>query len=151
MEIAQLDTVVISGGGKGDRPVGSPGVNVSVGPALPWSDPPGRQATRQAVAQANRFSLENSPHAKRIVGLLGVPSLLGKGEGQRRRQWNWACDSRRTLRGRRGLHVGKEQTVKARNHSRVAEALPHSEGVAYKPHRGEVVTCLRVGRMGSIK
>jgi hypothetical protein len=35
--------------------------------------------------------------------------------------------------------------------TRVAEALPHSEGIAYKPPCGEVAMCLRVGRMGSIK
>jgi hypothetical protein len=40
--------------------------------------------------------------------------------------------------------------VKARNHSRVASALPHSEGIAYKPPCGEIAMCLRVGRMGSI-
>ena len=28
---------------------------------------------------------------------------------------------------------------------------PHSEGIAYKPPCGEVVMCLRVGRMRSIK
>jgi hypothetical protein len=37
--------------------------------------------------------------------------------------------------------------VKARNHSRVASALPHSEGIAYKPPCGEIAMCLRVGRM----
>jgi hypothetical protein len=41
--------------------------------------------------------------------------------------------------------------VKARNHSRVASALPHSEGIAYKPPCGEVAMCLRVGRMGPVK
>ena len=41
--------------------------------------------------------------------------------------------------------------VKARNHSRVAEALPHSEGIAYKSPCDEVAMCRRVGRMGSIK
>jgi hypothetical protein len=51
-------TVVILGGEKGDRLVESPKVNVSVGWRKLQSDPPGRQATRQAVAQANRLSLE---------------------------------------------------------------------------------------------
>ena len=41
--------------------------------------------------------------------------------------------------------------VKARNHSRVASALPHSEGIAYKPPCGEVAMCRRVGRMGPVK
>ena len=33
--------------------------------------------------------------------------------------------------------------------SRVAEALPHSEGVAYKRHCREIAACLRDWRMGS--
>jgi len=41
--------------------------------------------------------------------------------------------------------------AKARNHPRVASALPHSEGIAYKPPCGEIAMCSRVGRMGSIK
>ena len=41
--------------------------------------------------------------------------------------------------------------MKARNHLRVASALPHSEGIAYKPPCGEIAMCLRVGRMGPIK
>src|SRR5262249_32594882 len=45
----------------------------------------------------------------------------------------------------------KEWPAKARNHPRVASALPHSEGIAYKPPCGEIVMCSRVGRMGSIK
>jgi len=32
-----------------------------------------------------------------------------------------------------------------------AHALMHSEDISYKPLRGEVELCLRVGRMGSIK
>jgi len=34
---------------------------------------------------------------------------------------------------------------------RVASALPHSEGIAYKPPCGEIAMCSWVGRMGSIK
>src|SRR3954451_10109510 len=40
--------------------------------------------------------------------------------------------------------------VKARNHARVASALPHSEGIADKPPCGEVAMCRRVGRMGPV-
>jgi len=40
--------------------------------------------------------------------------------------------------------------VKARNHSRVAKALPYSEDIAYKPPCGEIAVCLRVGRMRPI-
>src|SRR3954469_12754684 len=41
--------------------------------------------------------------------------------------------------------------AKARNHARVASALPHSEGIADKPPCGEVAMCRRVGRMGPVK
>ena len=34
-----------------------------------------------------------------------------------------------------------ECAVKAGNHSRVASALPHSEGIAYKPPCGEIAVC----------
>ena len=41
--------------------------------------------------------------------------------------------------------------MKARNHSRVASALPRSEGIAYKPPCGEIGMRPRMGRMGPIK
>jgi hypothetical protein len=47
--------------------------------------------------------------------------------------------------------VETERAVKARNHSSVAEALPHSEGSAYKPPCGEIALCRQVGRMGPVK
>ena len=53
--------------------------------------------------------------------------------------------------GSRERHAKKEWSAKARNHPRVASALPHSEGIAYKPPCGEIAMCSRVGRMGSIK
>src|ERR1700719_3452291 len=56
----------------------------------------------------------------------------------------------RTPRGRRGRHARKECAAKARNHSRVASALPHSEGITYKPPCGEIAMCLRVGRMSRL-
>ena len=40
--------------------------------------------------------------------------------------------------------------VKARNHSRVASALPHSEGIAYKPPCGEVAMCREWGGWGRL-
>ena len=49
-----------------------------------------------------------------------------------------------------GMPGGNVQR-KARNRSRVASALPHSEGIAYKPLCGEIAMCLRAGRMGPIK
>ena len=49
-----VTTVVISGGGEGDRSVGSPDVKVPVGWAEAGSDPTGGRASRQVVAKANR-------------------------------------------------------------------------------------------------
>ena len=89
------------------------------------------------------------PRAKRIAGTSGVPSPLVHGEGQCRRRCSGRNDDR-TPRGQRGRHVRMECAVKARNHSRVASALPHSEGIAYKPPCGEIAVCLRVGRMGRL-
>jgi hypothetical protein len=51
----------------------------------------------------------------------------------------------------RERHAKKEWSAKARNHPRVASALPHSEDIAYKPPSGEIAMCSRVGRMGSTK
>jgi hypothetical protein len=45
-------TVVMLDNGKGDQPVESSGVKVSVGWGKAQSDPPGRQANRQAVAKS---------------------------------------------------------------------------------------------------
>ena len=45
-------TVVMLDNGKGDRPAESSGVKVSVGWGKARSDPPGRQANRQAVADS---------------------------------------------------------------------------------------------------
>src|ERR1700738_1962912 len=62
----------------------------------------------------------------------------------------WTSDDR-APRGPRERHAKKEWSAKARTHPRVASALPHSEGIAYKPLCGEIAMCSRVGRMGSIK
>jgi hypothetical protein len=95
-------------------------------------------------------SPENGPRAERIAGKLGVPSRSDLGEGHVGINALDRNDDR-TPRGQRGRHVRKEWAAKARNHSRVASALPHSEGIAYKPPCGEIAMCLRVGRMGPSK
>ena len=85
-----VGTVVISGDGEGDRPVGSPEVKVSVGRGKQtWSDPPGRRATRQAVATRTSVTPKTEAHLKRMVGVLGSAEPLREGEGQRRRRSNW--------------------------------------------------------------
>jgi hypothetical protein len=97
----------------------------------------------------NREAPKYVPRVKRIAGVLGVPSCSDLGEGDVGIEV-WTSDDR-APRGHRERHAKKEWSVKARNHPRVASALPHSEGIAYKPLCGEIAMCSRVGRMGSIK
>src|ERR1700756_4470304 len=83
-------------------------------------------------------------------GRIGSAELL---RFRRRRCWHRRSGPNdvRTPRGPRGRHARKEWTAKARNHPRVASALPHSEGIAYKLLCSEVAMCSRMERMGSIK
>ena len=88
--------------------------------------------------------------AKRIAGVLGVPSRSTLGEGH--------VDIAALELSMIGLPgvvedgmPGANEAAKARNRSRVALALPHSEGIAYKQPCGEIAMCPRVGRMGPIK
>src|ERR1700732_827428 len=59
--------------------------------------------------------------------------------------WKFWTSDDRAPRGHRERHAKKEWSAKARNHPRVASALPHSEGIAYKPPCGEIAMCSRVG------
>jgi hypothetical protein len=59
----------------------------------------------------------------------------------------WTSDDR-APRGHRERHAKKEWSAKARNHPRVASALPHSEGIAYKPLCGEIADALAGGADG---
>jgi len=82
------------------------------------------------------------PRAKRICGNFGSAEPVNT----RRRPMSTSLPGthrRRTPRGRRGRHVRTERSAKARIHSRVALALPHSEGIVYKPPCGEIAMCLR--------
>src|ERR1700736_6197193 len=54
----------------------------------------------------------------------------------------WTSDDR-APRGHRERHAKKEWSAKARNHPRVASALPHSEGIAYKPLSAVKSRCAR--------
>jgi hypothetical protein len=139
--------VVILGDEKGDRLVGSLGVNVSVGRVESRSDPPGRQANRQAAAQRTDVAPKLLAHVKRIAGCRECRTVRVVRRPASPVKELGVC-SRRTLRGRGEWHVETERAAKARNHSSVAEALPHSEGSAYKPQSGEIALCRRVGRMG---
>ena len=97
----------------------------------------------------NREAPKYVPRVKRIAGGLGAPSCSDLGEGMSASKF-WTSDDR-APRGHRERHAKKEWSAKARNHPRVASALPHSEGIAYKLLCSEIVMCSRVGRMGSIK
>jgi hypothetical protein len=130
-----VTTVVILGSGKGDRPAGSPRVEVSVGwideeglpprsvkdngyppSVLVQSDPPGRRASRQAVARANRSSLEiYSPLEADGGGLENVePFTNGRRPCHRRRNWAQAAD------GFSGVH---EDGMPTRNDSESTDPL----------------------------
>jgi hypothetical protein len=98
----------------------------------------------------NQEALKYVPRVKRIAGGSGVPSCSDLGEGHVDIDVLDGNDDR-APRGPRGRHVRKEWTAKARNRPRVASALPHSEGIAYKLPCSEIAMCPRVGRMGSTK
>jgi hypothetical protein len=144
-------TVVISGGGKGDQPVGSPEVKVSVG----WGSPVG--SAREASNSTGRSKCEPvkprniSPTRSGWWDRWGVLSPSVRGEGQGRRRRNWVQAAAELPGGRRGRHVERERAAKAPNHWRVAEGGTPSEGIAYKPPGGEVAMCRPVGRMGPSK
>jgi hypothetical protein len=115
VEIDQLDTVVISGGEKDDRLVESPEVKVSV---------------REASNLAGRSESEQIA-SKLLIIVNAEPLPPGRRSASSTKEL--IAGSRRGYRGLRRRHAKKERLEKARNHSRVAKAFPHSEGVAYKP------------------
>src|SRR5438132_11067437 len=143
-------TVVIAGGGKGDRPVGSPVVQVSGGQTRVWSDPTREASKPTGRSGANQDSLENAAHRTRMVGTWECRVLRQRtkasvaGEGTGRVQ---PADSPGSMRA-----TCRDGTAaKARNRSWAAEAFGPRHGPAYKPLSGEVAGCLRVGRMGPVK
>ena len=86
----------------------------------------------------------------RIAGVLGASSRLACGEDRVGIADLDCAMFELPGVGEDGMS-GRNVAAKARNHSRVASALPHSEGIAYKPPCGEIAMCPRVGRMGPIK
>ena len=99
---------------------------------------------------APAISLADRPH----VGPFGSPvfACAGKTEPPSRRQSVHWTETTIELSGVRESGMsGRNEQRKPGTTPGVAEALPHSEGIAYKPLCGEIVMCLRVGRMGSIK
>jgi hypothetical protein len=126
-------TVVIPDNGEGDQTVESSGVKVS-----------GREASNSAGRN------NGEPVSPEIVQRWECRAAVEPVKASASREGTgWM--QRAAPRGRRGRHAGKDRAGKARNQSRVAYALPHSEGITYKPSNSEVVMCLRVGRMGPVK
>ena len=141
---------MISSNGKGNRSVESLEVKAPEGRSDRSDSYRGASNLTGRSKCVNREAPKDVPRAKRIAGGLGVPSCSDLGEGN---VGIGGLDHTMTglPGGQRGRHARKEWTAKARNQPRVASALPHSEGIAYKPPCGEIAMCSRVGRMGSIK
>ena len=72
------------------------------------------------------------------------------GEGQCRRSKFWICDVTNSPGSER---TACQEGMSSESSEPLAGRLgaPHSEGIAYKPPRGEIAMCLRVGRMRPIK
>jgi hypothetical protein len=106
-----VTTVVILGGGEGDRPAGSPGVKVPAGRGRSEGLPPrslkrtmgirlrqifglirqGGRATRQVVAKERTRKPRNHPTTRSgFVGARECRALSGLGEDWHRRRRNWA-------------------------------------------------------------
>src|ERR1035437_4931217 len=144
-----LNVVVISSNGEGDRSVES--LEVKVPEGWTFQSDPYRGASNLAGRSGSEpVKPRNRPPARN--GLRECRECRAGGHSAKANVGIEVSGYRcRTPRGRRGRHVRKECAVKARNRSRVASALPHSEGIAYKPPCGEIAVCLRVGRMRPIK
>jgi hypothetical protein len=143
--------VVISSGGEGDQTVASLEVKAPGGWAFPGQIRPGGRATGQAAAKGEPGSPEIRAPLETDGGIIESAEPFRSRRRPVSGSGDWTFTDHRALRGQRGRHARKEWPAKARNHSGVASALPHSEGIAYKPPCGEVAMCPRVGRMGPVK
>src|ERR1019366_2838715 len=133
--------VVISSNGEGDRSVES--LEVKVPEGWTFQSDPYRGASNLAGRSGSEpVKPRNRPPARN--GLRECRECRAGGHSAKANVGIEVSGYRcRTPRGRRGRHVRKGCAVKARNRSRVASALPHSEGIAYKPPCGEIAVCLR--------
>ena len=74
-------------------------------------------------------------------------SVIGEGTG-----WMQPMDFPGSQRATCRQRTANESTEPLVGRLGVGALAPmHSEGISYKPLRGEIELCLRVGRMGSIK
>src|SRR5215472_1367061 len=126
-----VHVVVISSGSEGDQTAGSLEVKALWGRET-WSDP------SKGGEQPGRLSVSESASPEIRAPREADCANFGSAEPLRSRRRPFGIgeldhDDDRTPRGHRERHVRKEWSAKARNHSRVASALPHSEGIAYKP------------------
>ena len=111
-----MDTVVIPGVEKGDRLDESPEVKVSV----------------KGGEQLGRSQRKRTDSPEMLIVVSAEPLPPGRRSASSTKEL--IARSRRGYRGLSRRHAKKEWIEKARNHSRVAKAFPHSEGVAYKPN-----------------
>src|SRR3954451_10648098 len=126
-----------------------PGVKSPRGARETWPDP--SRGASNLTGRSKREPVKPRKPGPRETdcGSIGSAEPLGSRQAaSASRHWTHAMSN----------SPGSERTAcqdgmvaKARNHSRVASALPHSEGIAYKPPCGEVAMCRRVGRMGPVK
>ena len=86
----------------------------------------------------------------RIAGVLGVSSRLAHGEDRVGIEILDSIDVELPGVGEDGMS-GRNVQRKLGTTRGSPRALPHSEGITYKPPCGEIAMCLRVGRMGPIK
>ena len=104
----------------------------------------------RAVTKVNGLTAETSSRVKPICGVFGdAEGFHHLPEGQCCREQYWM---KRTtgLPARLKAALMESQTVKARNHSQVAEALLHSEGPSYKPNTAKSRGAREWGRWGRL-
>ena len=134
-----MAVVVIPSNDKGDRAVESLGARAPGGWQMPVRSVQGGEQLGRPQQKRTRKPRKRAPR-EADCGRLGAPSRSDLGEGP--------CRNRESGHIRFASSPGSERAacqdgmvVKARNHSRVASALPHSEGIAYKPLSGEIAVC----------
>ena len=126
-EDCPVATVVILGGGKGDRPVGSPGVHVSGGHARAGSDPSREASNPTGRSEANQDSPENAVPREADRGALGSAESLANGRRPASSVKELGTCSRRTPRSARtGCRCSPRTAAAYSEYASVAPPSPPS-------------------------